>query len=205
MVKIYTLLSDGQPIADIRTDGRKMEFLNDRSEGNLLRLAGNDWKKLMELVKRSSHLSLQAPQANLPGILRYRLSNGDVVEITTDGRTASINGDMINEPEKQALFHAIRMGELTIVSKPSEPVPMYPRLPDPFPKKKDEPKDDYASADQMRKASEDEYKKRRSGSATHDAEIEKQDFSELDEMDRESAKKLCYKLKHGGFPGEDNG
>lgn len=95
-MKVYKLLaSDSQvPLAEIRIDdrGNKMEVFSDNTNGKITNMAGDDFQKLLGIVNHSSTLSLEETKDATVGLLRYLTSNGDVIEMTTDGHTCMING-----------------------------------------------------------------------------------------------------------------
>lgn len=117
MIKILQLLSSDKPIAEIRTDGRRYEVFDDRTNGLVEKFGNGDYTALLRRVARSSQLRLRTKQEGNPGVLRYMLDSGDVAEITTDGRTAILNGDILSEQQKNNLMSAIANGTVTVTHK----------------------------------------------------------------------------------------
>lgn len=117
MIKIFQIMSNAKPLAEIRTDGRKYEVFDDRTDGAIERMGGGDWPTLVRRLKLSSALRLRIKREGNPGILRYMLDSGDVAEVTTDGRTAILNGDILSEQQKNALMAAIANGQVTVTHK----------------------------------------------------------------------------------------
>jgi hypothetical protein len=117
MVKVYLLKSGAKVLAEVRTDGSGYELFNDSTDGRVDRMARGSFKRLLEAVGRSSYLSLSLKRDQLPGILRYRLDTGDIIEMTTDGCTAVRNGQLLSQQEKDALLREIAYGRVTVVDK----------------------------------------------------------------------------------------
>lgn len=129
-MQIYVIKSEvsSTPLAEVRTDGRKCEFLVDNTKGKLPRAAGTSFDRLKQIVDSSSHMSMEEAKNSTVGLLRYIMTNGDIVEMTTDGKTALLNDELLSEEEKNALFQAISTGELTVAHRadPSKPIPVMP-------------------------------------------------------------------------------
>lgn len=190
------------PIAEIRTDGRIMEFIIDNTQGKLPRLVGTDFGKLKQLASDSSYMYLDQHSTPSANILRYLMSNGDIVEITTDGKTVEINGEMISGEEKDELFAAIRAGTLTVAQKadPSKPTPVIPVPQDNAPKSPvPSPKMNMMVVKNMTNNLTKKDEKEAKGSAFHDPSIESKNFG----PDDEQFKNMAYYLKYGCYKGED--
>ena len=116
------------PLAEVREAGGIIDFIVDNTEGMLPKKVGKSYQALLDFIKHSSRFTLEEPKEPTASLLRYILNNGDVVEITTDGKTAMLNGKLMSEEEKQALFEAIRNKQISISRKadPSSPVPVMP-------------------------------------------------------------------------------
>jgi hypothetical protein len=126
------------------------------------------------------------------------MDNGDVVEITTDGHTAILNGILLNTEEKDVLFQSIKRGELKVAHKadPTKPVPVFPSLPA---KQKEENPVKSEISPGMMEAIKDRQsslaKMRSMSSKSYDYEIENGDYSGAE--DPEYCKKLLYALRYG--------
>lgn len=185
------------PLAEIRTDGRIIDFVVDNTNGKLPRLVGKDLSSLKKLVARSSHLSIEDTSGPTVNFLRYLLNNGDVVEVTTDGRTALLNGKLLSEEEKQAIFEAVRRGDLKVERKadPSKPIPV---MPTPKIKTPQINESDTFRSQIIQEIEEMNRKKAEMNSINskdYDAEIETMDLRGAE--DPEYIKKLMYRLKYG--------
>jgi hypothetical protein len=131
MMQVYVITSDvsSTPLAEVRTDGNRVEFIVDNTDGVLPQEVGGSYERLMKLANGSSHIRLQQPQKATVNLIRYVMDNGDVVEITSDGRTCMLNGELLDEARKNALFVAIRRGEIKVARKADKPVPVIPTQP----------------------------------------------------------------------------
>ena len=92
-MQIYVVKShvSSTPLAEVRTDGRRCEFLVDNTNGKLPKACANSFERLKQIVGTSSHLTLESAKNATIGLLRYIMTNGDIVEMTTDGKTALLN------------------------------------------------------------------------------------------------------------------
>ena len=126
---VITSLHSPIPIAEIRTDGKNIDWILDNSGGKLARTADGDFLRLKSIIDRSSHLEMKTPTEATVGLLRYSLENGDIVEITTDGKTAQLNGQIMPEEEKFGLMSAIASGKIKVKNKAdiSTPMQLIPR------------------------------------------------------------------------------
>ncbi len=184
------------PLAEIREGNGVIEFIVDNTGGNIPALVGKSYAKMLEYVDQSPHLSLEEPQQSTAHILRYILSNGEVVEITTDGRTATLNGNLLTEEQKQALFDAIRTGQISI-SRKADPTKPEPVLPTQRKEIKAQVPESRPLDKELAKGILDKtVKKGKGGSMQYDSEIEKAPYSANDSV--AEIKKFWYDLKHGG-------
>jgi hypothetical protein len=198
MVKVYNIKSDyaEKPIAQIRTDGHAISWIFDNSEGMLPQAVGKEFAKLQAMVASSSHLTLEEPLESTTSLLTYVLSNGDTVQMSTDAKTAILNGKLLSPEEQQSLFAAIRSGQLQIshkadISKPVPLQPMHEGLPEPKPIISQESRaamNAYAKHLREKKAMSDK---------DYDHEIEEQDYKGMSTQDAAFAKGLLYHLKYG--------
>src|ERR1700676_1213693 len=118
-MKLFTVTSEYSkaPLAEIRTDGRRLEFIVDNTAGMLPKLAINFFQRLQAVVEQSSHMEMHEPKVPTVSLLRYILDNGDVVEVTADGKTALVNGRLLNQQEQKALFDSIKRKELKVTRR----------------------------------------------------------------------------------------
>lgn len=192
------------PLAQFRTDGYVIDVIKDNTNGDLfdhiLRPTIDKRKQfqlISDLVNNSPYLYMDRDDTPIPAILRYVLSNGDVVEITTDGLTALLNGKILNNDEKKELMHAIVSKEISVESKtdPTQPIPV-PTL-----KIDDDPiKLTTISSDLKQKIVDEsiqESKKFINSTKAYDHDIEQIDFSEYNHDVIKYAKCLAYYLKYG--------
>src|SRR5271157_5333002 len=131
-MKLFTITSEYSkaPLAEIRTDGRRLEFIVDNTAGMLPKMAQNSFQVLEHIVSQSSHLEMHEPVVPTVSLLRYILDNGDVVEVTADGKTALVNGRLLNPQEQKALFDSIKRKELKVTRRAdmANAVPVMPTM-----------------------------------------------------------------------------
>ena len=94
-VLIVKSTSASAPLAEIRTDGRVLDFIVDNTDGALPEATQGSYERLISMVRRSSHMVIEEPQTPVAHLLRYVMNNGDVVEITTEGKTCLLNGKLL--------------------------------------------------------------------------------------------------------------
>lgn len=196
-MELYVIKSmySKMPLAEIRTDGKNIDWIMDNTNGKLAATAKGDFVRLKNAVDKSHHLEMTAPDKNTLGILRYSLENGDIVEMTTDGKTALLNGKLMSEAEKAGLMSAIASGKVKVKNKADigSPLPIAPKI-IPENEKPSEKMDDG-----IHKAIKKMHKKREAvnygDSRYRDQRIDSMDFSETEcpEMGRQ----LLYLLKYG--------
>lgn len=204
-MKIYVITSEmhSAPLAEIRTDGTRLEFIIDNTNGKLPRMFEGSFARARMITEKSSHLHMDEPTKPTVSILRYVLENGSVVEITNDGKTATLNGKILEEAEKAALFSAIRSGNLKVKTKADthRPIPILPSI-----KTAAKPKEpgtiDTQLLKQIRQNQEENKKADEADSVDHDKRIEAMDFSGAHNPD--TGKALMYALKYGSFKGGVN-
>ena len=185
------------PLAEIRTDDNTVEFLVDNTQGQISGEVGASYAKLLEYVDQSSHLTLEEPTEPTTHLLRYILSNGDVVEITTDGKTALINGKLLSAEQQQALFGAIRSGQVSVSVKadPSKPVPVLPTPKQEVKVERPDQKEALGTFKSVLLGRQEKMAMAAKGSAEYDAEIENADYS--NDPEPEAVKNFWYALKYG--------
>ena len=127
-MKIYRLISDltDIPLLEVRTDGNRIEVIVDNSNGKIPSEIGNTLQSLEDYANKSSHLSLEEPEEPTAHLLRYVLENGDVAEVTTDGKTCMLNGKLLTRAEKAAFFDALTSGKAKVARKADiqNPIPI---------------------------------------------------------------------------------
>lgn len=190
------------PLAEIRTDSKVMEFVVDNTNGKLPSFLGNDYQKLLKIIQKSHHLKLSHPKEMTVGLLRYTLENGDIVETTTDGKTALLNGSLLNEQEKSALFYAISNGHLKVKQKAdlNKPIPVLPKIEVSDKKEQDEKNKDFFES--LKKVREKTQHDNSFDSSSYDHKIEGMDFSYA--HNPAMIKDLMYMLKYGNHKGGGN-
>lgn len=197
MVKIIIIKSSRTeiPLAEIRTDGKKIDFIIDNTEGSLPQQCEGNYQKLLEIVHGSSHLSLEAPEKATVGYFRYILDTGDTVEITSDGKTAVLNGKMLSEHERTMLFEAIKRREINVSKKADieNPIPIG------LPKKLSQPEKqktfDVKILKSIKEQQNDLNEKRKRATKDYDEELE--EIAAKDLEDPKGLKQLLYALKYG--------
>lgn len=207
-MKVYVVTSNTSsvPLAEIREANDRIEFTVDNTDGKLPAMAGGSFAKLKDYVSKSSNLRMESPTEPTAHLLRYLLDNGDVAEITTDGRTCLLNGKLLEEAEKNTLFAAIRSGELKVARKAdlATPISVLPARKQREESFKLKQKNTYNPAImKIAKQQADEIAKMQAqASVANDDMIEKMDLSDLDtEDDRAMTRTMLYYLKYGKFKG----
>ena len=186
------------PVAEIRTDGKVIDWIVDNTNGKLPQQTAGRLERLMQMVKKSSHLFIEEPKQATVGLHRYMLSTGDVVEVTTDGKTAVLNGRLLSAQERDALFAAVQRREVTVQRKADIEVPIPilgaqqtpPSLPKPPTGFNSMITDELKRQDQERRESEAR------SSAAYDEAIENADLRGAE--DPTFVRELMYQLKYGG-------
>ena len=207
MIKIYIVTSRHSelPLAEVRTDGVGLDFVVDNTDGRLPQMVRKSFKRLKEIVFKSSHLHLDEPTKPTAHLLRYLLDNGDLIEITTDGKTAILNGKLLQENEKNAIFNAVRSGELKVAQRTNlqSAIPILPS------KKPDASKEtkpvltDKSLLDFIAQKNKERDKLRSLSSSDYDHDLEKIDLSDLDTADDEGVcRNMLYYIKYGKFKGD---
>jgi hypothetical protein len=187
------------PLAEIRTDGKSLEFVVDNTNGKLPASLGNDFSRLKQIISKSHHLRMSHPQGATLGLLRYSLENGDIIEVTTDGKSCLLNGSLLQEQEKDALFYAIANGHLKVKEKAdlSKPIPILPKI-QPAPMKKESQNDkEYIKA--LNESRQQKEKDNAFNSSKYDRRIESIDFSDM--HNPALSQDLLYMLKYGTHKG----
>lgn len=201
MIKVYKLISSNSqyPLAEIRTDGKSVDVFSDNTDGKITEKI-KTFQQLLRYVKNSSILKLVEDSKPSVNLLRYVMDNGDVVEITTDGHTAILNGRLLSSEEKDALFIAIKRGEIKVSRKsdPSQAIPLFPSVQ----RKEEAPIKSQLSEgmmDAIRKSQQKVTKLRSMSTKSYDYEIENGDYSGAE--DPEYIKEMLYSLKYGDSNG----
>ena len=183
-------------LAEIRTDNRQVDFTVDNTGGRLPKMIGRSYERLMNVLRNSSTLYADTPTTATAQLLRYVLDNGDVAEITTDGKTALLNGKLLDEQEKNVLFMSIRSGQIKVARKAdmSAPIPVLP----PVTKLKQAPVStgiDDGLLSEFKKMANDQEEKDSMSSEQYDYHIENADLSDAEDPDY--VKHMLYSLKYG--------
>lgn len=200
-MRVYQIKSTLSPavLAEIRVEGDSMEFIVDNTEGVLPRQASGSFKALKSIVDRSSHMEMVSPDAPAAHLVRYTLSSGDVAEITTDGLTCIVNGKILSESEKLALFNAIRSKKISVARRDTieRPVPVPPAKDErlELPKKKPAIDPSMVAEIQAHFDKLDQWDK--IASKDYDPHIENTKFEEWSPENRRFMRKLMYAMKYG--------
>lgn len=204
-MKIFVVKSDyaETPLAEIRTDGRVLDFVVDNTNGKLPKMFQNSYQKMIEAVDKSSHMTLEQPKKATVNLLRYLMDNGDVVEITSDGHTCMLNGDIVDQDTKDALFAAVKRGEIKVSRKTpiQEALPILPtqQAPEQEPAKPTKVTMSSGVTDMIKKQQAEADKNRQLASKKYDQDIENAKLHESE--DKDWTRKMMYFLKYG----DDNG
>ncbi len=197
-MQLFIITSDYSklPLAELRTDGKNIDWIIDNSNGKLSRMAQGNFQILSSIIEKSSHMKLEHPTQATVGLLRYSLENGDIIEITTDGKTAMLNGSLIAEEEKIALMSLIGSGKIKVKGKANLASPMpIRRMPKQPPQEESKPNDD-AEGEEIRKKARDKIEDERNHwSPRKDKVIDAIDFS--DSHCPDLGRQLLYLMKYG--------
>ncbi len=197
-MKILVIKSDHSevPLAEVRTDGNVLDFVVDNTQGRLPKLFKNSYQQMMKIINMSSHMTAEQPQKATVNLLRYVMNNGDVVEITSDGHTCMLNGTLLSQQEKDALFAAVKRGEIK-VSRKTDIQQAIPLMPPPAPPEQTISKPRLSP--EITKMIQDDQEKQRQAekmnSAAYDQQIEEAELHEAE--DKEWTRRLMYWLKYG--------
>jgi len=203
MMELYVITSTHSPVplAEVRTDGTNIDWILDNTRGKLIRMSGGVWERLKFIIEQSSHLEMKTPSEATVGLLRYSLENGDIVEITTDGKTAQLNGQIISEGEKSVLMQAISSGQIKIKGKADIARPMVIAPQTKTPEMEEERKSEKVTESYLSSVERSRGKAESAASTDnekYDKKIESIDFS--GSVFPALGKQLLYLLKYG----EDN-
>ena len=199
MIKVVVIKSDYSevPLAEIRSDGRILDFVVDNTDGELPKLFQNSFEKMKQVVGKSSHMQMEEPQKATVNLLRYVMNNGDVVEITTDGHTCLLNGEMIDEDTKNALFAAVKRGEIKVSRKTDiqQALPIIPSTQPPQEVKPVKTGLSPALMDMVQKEQQEADTNKKMASKKYDQDIEDAQLHEAEDADW--TRKMMYWLKYG--------
>jgi hypothetical protein len=198
MMKIFVIKSDHSevPLAEVRTDGQRLEFVVDNTNGKLPAMFNNQYSRMMQIVTQSSHMQIESPKKATVNLLRYLMTNGDVVEITSDGHTVILNGNLLSQEEKDALFVAFQRGDIKVARQTpiSQAVPVLPTKPK-VEQSREKPKYDPSVMRQIAASQAKEAQAKEMSGPDYDHEIEEADLSGAEDL--QWTKSLMYWLKHG--------
>lgn len=205
MIQHFIVKSTASPkvLCEFRTDGNSIEYMVDNTDGNIQMMLGKNFAEAKEAIRNSSHITMEPSTKRTHGYFRYLLDNGDTVEITADGLTCLVNGQLVNEQQKNILMDAIVSGQVTVKNKANinSPtiVPPY-RRPAPAPKKEiDHSQMAFMRALNKNYATMEEEEKEASSDFDH--RIERADYSNSE--DPSFSKSLGYLVTHGKLKGSD--
>lgn len=198
-MKVYLITSEvsSTPLAEVRTTGPggRVDFTVDNTEGALPAQVNGSYDRLEQIVSRSSHLRMKAPTKATANLVRYIMDNGDVVEMTTDGLTCLLNGEMLDDERKRALFNAIRTGQLKVARKADSAVTVATAPDMRRPPEAVKPKTDQSIIHLLAIMHAQDKAMEKNYNARYDRGIEDQDYSYSD--DPAFSKNFAYALKHG--------
>lgn len=185
-----------QPLAEIRTDGSNIEWIFDATDGKLNDMAQGDINRLKEVIGKSSYLDIHSPEDSSVGMLRYMMENGDIVEVTTDGKTAILNGMILDDQKKKTLMQLINSGKLKVKTRARLEDPVTVAVAAPIrPDERKRSKYEQLMTKEIEKNQQEEEARESLNSKDRDYDIESMDFSEL--PNPEFGRQLMYLLKYG--------
>jgi hypothetical protein len=106
----------GETLAQLRSSKDKVQVIADRSNGAITSLFEQGMDVGKQKLDRSSTLMLEKDDTNVL-VHKYLLTNGDIVQITSDGITVILNGVILDEDYKQKLLQALAEKQLTVAQK----------------------------------------------------------------------------------------
>lgn len=197
-MKVFVVKSDYSqiPLAEVRQEGDIIDFVVDNTSGNLPKQVGRSFQALLQHVQNSSHLSIEEPKKATVNLLRYVMNNGDVIELTSDGHTCILNGQLLSQEEKDALFNAVRRGDIKVARKTDvqAAIPVVPSSPPP-PKREVRGKISPTVLGMIEQQQKEEQKNKMLGSKDYDAEIDDADLDQAE--DKDWTRDLMRWLKYG--------
>lgn len=205
-MRIYTVKSDYSdvPLAEIREAGGACEFTVDNTDGALPAQVGKSFDKLRQIIAGSSHMHLDEPKGPTAQLLRYELSNGDIIEITTDIKTVILNGRLLSDAEKRAILTAIQAREIQVTRR-ADPMAPVPVLPTP---KRQEATPETPSAlnreviDEIHQSRAERAHEASKHSSDEDPQIDGADMPGMDPLQAAHCRNIWYYFRYGKFKGE---
>jgi len=184
-----------EALAEIRTDGKTLLFTYDKTGGKIQKMFAKGVMAGINAIDESDSLEI----ISNPNVKShtYSLTNGDTIEITSDGLTAALNGRMLSPDEFKRVHELLATGKLKVASKANLDMPNelqgIPRpVEDHVGNARQQQLNDYSLASQ--KLSKTELG---SYSHGHDPHIEKAYFSELDQNNQKLMRKLLNDMVYG--------
>lgn len=205
-LETYILTSDygSKPLAAIRVVGDKYELTLDNTMGKVDRLGQGSFSRLRTSVEKSSHMHLTEDDTPVPQYHRYLLNNGDVVEITADGKTAVLNGELLAEDAKNQLLDMLATNQIEVQhgrdDQPMTALPIVRQQKRKVVRNARKMDNGLLGGIEERRMEQDRVAKR--CSIQYDPILEDAQFSTLDP---EFTKTLGYGLKYNAFKGDGNG
>lgn len=190
MLKIQEIKSNHSsiPLGQIRTDGNQLEWIVDNYN---LQAQFQTYSELKAYVDSSSTMSLVDFAGEVPTLRNFSLSTGDTLTVTSDGKTALINGKLISQAQKDQLQDMIDSGKIKVMGEGAQ-LPVMKEKKPAIQKRK---LDFTQLSNSMRQKESEKAKK---GSVHHDPEIEE---AYGDSYENALAKNLSYLNKYGKLKG----
>jgi len=115
LLKVQSRLT-GETLAQLRAVQDEVQVVSDKTNGMISQVFESGLTTGKQKLDRSSALALVQDDTGIQ-IHRYLLANGDLVQITSDGVTVVLNGQILDEDYKQRLLQALAEQQLTVIQK----------------------------------------------------------------------------------------
>lgn len=114
MIKILNVVSSHNPenpIAVIRTDENKLEFIQDLY--GIADEVGDSYQSLLDYLNQHNHLSISQSESPLT-FRQMNLTTGETITVSEDGKTILLNGKLLLANEKMNLQQMLESGQLQV-------------------------------------------------------------------------------------------
>jgi len=118
-MKILSIKSNftDKTVAEIRVVKDQVQVVVDKTNGTIEKMFASGFSNGQNLINHSAALRLEPGDTKGVKVYRYLLTNGDMVQISTDGKTVALNGSLLDEEYKQRLLQALSSQQLKVAKK----------------------------------------------------------------------------------------
>ena len=182
-------------MAEIRTDGHAYQFVMDKTNGKIQSLFAKGLIDGINKIDESDNLEI----VSNPNVKSYTyvLTNGDTIVITTDGKSACLNGRLLSNEEFAKVHELLAQGKLKVSKKANMDYPDELQgisRPVQSPIENTRQAKFEKSLSYFMKQSEKDIG---SFSRNYDPNIENMEFPELDQNMHDMMKKIVYDAVYG--------